>query len=361
MLLKLVSDGKEELIPEELGRYKRLLDELEMECQKIQPEEEAEAQSLTKWCTQNLDPKVDFMREIENHLIAFELGPKDSAPNVLVKSNGSRVPEASAARAEARIKKMELQLELDYKKRAREIQEQEKLLAERREDLLYEAKIAKEQLRETEYGNLEKMEKDADRREPGPDRQMLPQELQSPQELLPRVRIEDVLEKVLNVQLQSTLPKRDLKAFSGNLLDYRIFIQTFESQIEKKTEDHGERLAYLLQFTEGEAHALINACVRMHPKEGFQEAKRLLKREYGNTFRIASAYRKQLEEWPTMKEDPDKMKKFAALLQRSKTAMQDLGKLEALGDHESLIRLMMKLPQHVSELGVAKSLVLKTN
>lgn len=363
-LRNLVHEGKDELIKIELVRFKKLLTDIEIECQKINPEGETDIDDLTTWCSDNLDPKVDFLRNIEAHLAATsDVQPQDSISNVSGHSNRSKVSTASSARVEAKLKRMKLEVELDFLRKAQEIEAQEKklqeavkALARRRDEMAVEEQIAKERMKEKEFEELEMLQNNVT-----PIRLHEEKETRHLGKSSPQVRIEDVLDKVLNVQLQSSLPKRDLKIFDGNLMEFRIFMQAFNTQIEKKTYDEEERLAFLLQFTSGEAHDLISSCIHMDPVEGYSEAKWLLKREYGNTFRITSAYRNQLDEWPSMKEDPGKMKQFAALLQKCKTALFDLGSQGTLGDPDSLVRLMNKLPPSCRSIWRRKVLAIENN
>ncbi|XP_059085647.1 uncharacterized protein LOC131882509 [Tigriopus californicus] len=155
---------------------------------------------------------------------------------------------------------------------------------------------------------------------------------------------EDVLERVLAVQLESTLPKKDLRPFSGKLTEYQVFSLSFRYLIEQKTNNEENRLQYLLQYTANEPHDLISACVHLDPKDGYKEARKLLDREYGNKYGIATAFRKEMNDFPPFNEDSDKIKEYALLLTKCGTGMKNMKGLVTLDDPELSFELMLKLP-----------------
>ncbi|KAF7255150.1 hypothetical protein EG68_07630 [Paragonimus skrjabini miyazakii] len=54
------------------------------------------------------------------------------------------------------------------------------------------------------------------------------------------------------------LPKKGLKKFSGNPMDYWGFIRSFMSSVDRCTDDFANRLSYLIQYCDGEALDAIN-------------------------------------------------------------------------------------------------------
>lgn len=156
--------------------------------------------------------------------------------------------------------------------------------------------------------------------------------------------LEEVLEKVMAVQLESTLPKRELQPFSGKLTEYQVFIRSFRYLIEQKTKNEEDRLQYLLQYTKDEPRHLISSCVHLSPEQGYKEARKLLEREYGSAHGIAAAYRKEMSDFPPFKEDPDKIKEYALLLAKCGMGMKSMKGVLTLDDPELILRLVFKLP-----------------
>jgi hypothetical protein len=83
-------------------------------------------------------------------------------------------------------------------------------------------------------------------------------------------------------QRKSTLPQQRVPVFEGNPTEYNNFIRAFENIIEAKVANSSERLYYLEQFTIGQARELVKSCHHMAPVRGYQEARALLKKNYGN-------------------------------------------------------------------------------
>lgn len=141
----------------ELKRYRRLLDELERECQELGHtlDSQEEKDDLTSWCQRNLDSKVEYLKTAEEALVNQEIREEDSASNVSSKSitSGSVV----SARVQATIRRRELELELAFKKKVKDLELQRqkieaaaKSLADQKEFLSIEEAIEKERMKEAE-------------------------------------------------------------------------------------------------------------------------------------------------------------------------------------------------------------------
>ncbi|XP_066917003.1 uncharacterized protein [Clytia hemisphaerica] len=100
------------------------------------------------------------------------------------------------------------------------------------------------------------------------------------------------------VKLQGA-PSVELSVFTGDPLDYKSFMTNFEELVEKRISDSEGRLARLLKFTTGDANDLIQCCLYM--TNGYERAKALLKKKYGDPHRIMIAYKKQLDNWENVK------------------------------------------------------------
>ena len=104
-----------------------------------------------------------------------------------------------------------------------------------------------------------------------------------------------------HLRLQDT-PNVEIDTFSGNPTDFHYFMCTFKEVVENKIDDSLGRLTRLIKYTTGEAKELIKHCIQEDPDAGYTHAKRLLKEQYGNPHRIASAYVKELRTWPILKD-----------------------------------------------------------
>ena len=122
---------------------------------------------------------------------------------------------------------------------------------------------------------------------------------------------------------RDSLARDEPQVFSGNLLEYPMWIMSFQSAVERKTSDPQERLRYLGKYTSGEAKETITSLMCLEGEEAYLQAKRKLRERFGNPFRIAQAYRKKIYQWPKIGPyDSEGLKKFADFLDNCKTAMQ---------------------------------------
>ena len=79
-----------------------------------------------------------------------------------------------------------------------------------------------------------------------------------------------------------TLPQPSISIFKGDPLEYQTFITSFETRIQHRVNNTADLLYYLNQHLSGEPKDLIEGCLHMDPEDGYVEARRLLKKEYGD-------------------------------------------------------------------------------
>ena len=87
----------------------------------------------------------------------------------------------------------------------------------------------------------------------------------------------------------------------GDPLEYNYFISVFREVVKLETDNPHGRLVPLLKDTEGEASETIKHCIQQTPEAGYQKAKLLLERHYGDPHQILAAYRKEIRSWPSLK------------------------------------------------------------
>ncbi|XP_053400462.1 uncharacterized protein LOC128557274 [Mercenaria mercenaria] len=83
------------------------------------------------------------------------------------------------------------------------------------------------------------------------------------------------------------LPKPELLAFNGSVIDYTKFIKNFETNVESKVSDNRLKLSYLIQYCSGEAKSCIEDCVLLSSDDGYKRAKEILQSRYGRPQVIA--------------------------------------------------------------------------
>ena len=134
-----------------------------------------------------------------------------------------------------------------------------------------------------------------------------------------------------------TLPQLSLQVFSGNPIDYLDFIRTFEHQVERTTPTSSARLYYLVQHTTGPVQELMKRCLSMCEDEGYQKARRLLKEQYGQSYKIAAAHVKRLVDGPTIRaDDGSALQQFSIQLTSCVKMLREIGYISKLDNHDNL-------------------------
>ena len=142
-----------------------------------------------------------------------------------------------------------------------------------------------------------------------------------------------------------TLPQPNLQVFSGNPIDYLDFIRAFEHQVERKTPTPSARLYYLVQHTKGPVQELMKSCLSMRDDQGYQEAKRLLKERYGQSYKIAAAHVRRLVDGPAIRaDDGSALQQFSIQLTSCVNTLREIGYISKLDSHDNLKKIIDRLP-----------------
>ncbi|XP_028415683.1 uncharacterized protein LOC114539211 [Dendronephthya gigantea] len=145
-----------------------------------------------------------------------------------------------------------------------------------------------------------------------------------------------------------TLPQSSISIFRGDPLEYRTFVTSFDARIQHRVHNKADLLYYLNQYLTGEPKDLIEGCLHMDPDEGYTEARRLLKKEYGDPYKISMAYIQKILSWPAIKSDEGKvLKSFSLFLIKCKTAMKSISHLCVLDHAPNMQAVVSKLPFHL--------------
>lgn len=160
----------------------------------------------------------------------------------------------------------------------------------------------------------------------------------------------NVTEYLIKTHKASLLPELTIPTFTGDPLEYNTFIRSIEHGIEDRTSDNRDRLQFLLQYTKGQPHELVKSCVHMEPTKGYVKAKEMLKRFFGDDFKIAEAYMSAALEWQTIKpEDGAALQSFALFLISCSNTMTDISSMDELDLASNIRALANKLPYKLKE------------
>ena len=98
----------------------------------------------------------------------------------------------------------------------------------------------------------------------------------------------ELSEMIVTQQARILLPSHKPPT-SGVVMSYPEFITAFETLIESKVDDSNKRLYFLDQYTSGKAKELLKGCLQMKGEDLYKEARWLLKKHFGDPYKIASA------------------------------------------------------------------------
>ena len=158
-------------------------------------------------------------------------------------------------------------------------------------------------------------------------------------------RMQELIQRQQESTLALTLPQPVIPTFSGNPIDYWPFIRAFENLIETKTPSESARLYYLVQYTTGEVQELVKSCLTMRTEDGYREARSLLRKRYGQGYRIARAFVDKLANGPPIKsEDGDALRRFSTTLTGCKNTLKEIGYLSKIENPDTLKAIVNRLP-----------------
>ena len=161
--------------------------------------------------------------------------------------------------------------------------------------------------------------------------------------------------KMMEVLLQATekaqLPPAEVVKFGGDPAEFFSFIRSFDSRIGTKHISNQDKLSYLQQCTEGQPHEIVRGCLLMPPEKGYQEARRLLHKRYGNEDTVSGTYINKLLSWPTIKaDDIQGLQNLAVAMMVAESVMSNMIVGFRETDHPRTLRkLVEKLPFHLHD------------
>ena len=109
-----------------------------------------------------------------------------------------------------------------------------------------------------------------------------------------------------------------------------------------------ERLYFFDQYTSGKAKELIKGCLQMKSGDSYKEARRLLKKHFGDPYKIASAYIAKLSSWPAVRPNyGTELQEFSIALEQARDAMTGMQFMNDLNTASVLRLLWEKLPRYL--------------
>jgi hypothetical protein len=157
---------------------------------------------------------------------------------------------------------------------------------------------------------------------------------------------------MLHAQKQLTaaimLPHTDVLKFNGNIMEFRSFILAFEARILPHTSCDSDKLHYLYQHLDGQPKKLIEGSTFMDASRGYNKARELLQKHYGDPYKISAAYMDAILSWPPVKADDNTaLRDFALFLIKCDNTMQSVSHMQVLNHAPNMQVILTKLPTHL--------------
>ena len=145
-----------------------------------------------------------------------------------------------------------------------------------------------------------------------------------------------------------TLPQPTITKFTGDPIEYKTFVMAFDTRIRSKASTSSDLLYYLNQHLEGEPADLIQGCLHMDPEAGYTEARRLLQKEYGDPYKISTAYLNKIIHWPPVRYDDNQaLKRLSIFLTKCNIAMRSISYMRVLDHAPNMQSVVSKLPANL--------------
>ncbi|XP_070581461.1 uncharacterized protein [Ptychodera flava] len=141
-----------------------------------------------------------------------------------------------------------------------------------------------------------------------------------------------------------------IKKFDGNIMEWRSFLDKFETKLVPTAEDDKDNFTLLRQFPEGTAHEIVRGYAGTYASEAYQGAMEELEERYSDPHKIANASLRKVSDWPPIKPDNvASLDKFAIFLNRCKTATPCVDGQEILEHSENIKQIVKKLPHFIQD------------
>ena len=144
------------------------------------------------------------------------------------------------------------------------------------------------------------------------------------------------------------LPAAQLQTLDGDPLKYYLFMRLFEANVERSTVDSGSRLTRLIQYCTGKAKNVISGCLAMDPKQGYAQAKALLKSRFGNDYTISEAWIDKVMLGPCLKAtDREGLQNMSDDLANCQYTLNAMNCMAEVNNQKTLVKIITRLPSYL--------------
>jgi len=142
--------------------------------------------------------------------------------------------------------------------------------------------------------------------------------------LNPNLHATDAITNLREVLYQGfTLPKRTLRTFDGNPLDYYGFIKSFNDTIREQVTEPASQLEYLIHMCTGKAReAIKHLSIVTPPSIGMNQAMETRHNRFGQKHIVFKAHFDSITDGPPVKLDKNSLDKFVTDLTNCQIVME---------------------------------------
>jgi len=129
--------------------------------------------------------------------------------------------------------------------------------------------------------------------------------------LNPNLHATDAITNLIDVLYQGfTLPKRTLRTFDGNPLDYHGFIKSFNATIREQVTQPASQLEYLTDMCTGKTREAIKNLSIVTPPSIMNQAMETLHNRFGQKHIVVKAHLDSITDGPPVKLEKNSSDKF---------------------------------------------------
>ena len=159
-----------------------------------------------------------------------------------------------------------------------------------------------------------------------------------------------IMKELVIQQQRTTLPRREMFVFNGDLTQYQTFCRSFKALIEDKEPDPSSKLYYLEQFTSGRAQELVRSCLHLPHNQGYAKARDLLEKKFGHRHKIAMAHIEQMTKGAVIKaEDGEALEQFFIQLTTCTNTLKAIGYINKIENPDSMKKIIERLPYKLQD------------
>ena len=151
------------------------------------------------------------------------------------------------------------------------------------------------------------------------------------------------------------LPKIELPYFDGDSSTYHYFIREFETQVESRVKQNGQRLSYLLHYCKGRAKRAISGCVMLPESEGYSNARAILSDMFGQAHVVARSLLDKIVNGKPIRNCSDDLWELSIEMQNCYTTLNQMSYISDLNSHTTLEKVVRRLPHELQQRWVEKA------